>query len=71
MKRLVILMILMCCLYTGAFAQGCAICSKTAAGYGEKAAKGVNAGILYLAFIPLSILGTLGFIYWRYQKTNE
>lgn len=51
-------------------AQGCSICTKTAAGLDDKSAKGMNTGILYLAAFPLSILGTLGFIWWRHNKAR-
>jgi hypothetical protein len=41
------------------------MCSKTAGQLGEKAARGLNAGILYLAAIPLVAIGTIGTIWWR------
>ena len=46
----------------------CSICTKTAAQLGEKPAKGLNAGILYLAFTPLAIVGFIG---WRWFKGKE
>ncbi len=49
-------------------AQGCSICTKTADGLDDKSAKGLNGGILYLAAFPLTILGTLGFIWWRSNR---
>ena len=54
-----------------AAAQGCSVCTKTAAGLDDKSAKGMNGGILYLAAFPLTILGTLGFIWWRSNKGEE
>jgi len=51
-----------------AFAQGCSMCSKTAGQLGEKAARGLNAGILYLAAIPLVTIGTIGTIWWRRSR---
>jgi hypothetical protein len=48
--------------------QGCAVCTKTAAGLGEKSAKGLNSGILYLAILPLGIMGALGYKWWRHNK---
>jgi len=53
------------------YAQGCSLCSKTAAGLGDKSAKGLNTGILYLAAFPLAILGSLGYVWWRKNKTEE
>ena len=46
------------------FAQ-CSICTKTAQQLGEKPAKGMNAGILYLAATPFIIAG---FIIYRWRK---
>lgn len=48
-------------------AQGCSVCTKTASQLGEKGARGLNGGIVYLALIPLAILGTLGFVWYRHQ----
>jgi hypothetical protein len=49
------------------FAQ-CSVCTRTAQQLGEKPAKGLNAGILYLAFTPFAIVG---FIAYRYFKNNR
>jgi hypothetical protein len=46
----------------------CSICTKTAQQLGEKPAKGLNAGILYLAFMPLAIAGIIGYKWWRTNK---
>lgn len=46
-------------------AQGCAMCTKTASELDTKSAKGLNKGILYLAFLPLGILTTVGYFWWR------
>jgi hypothetical protein len=46
----------------------CSICTKTAQQLGEKPAKGMNSGILYLAFMPL---GIIGFISYRWWKSND
>ena len=51
-------------------AQGCSVCSKTAADRGEKSARGLNGGILYLALLPLAIMGTLGGIWWKNYKNS-
>ncbi|RYZ54044.1 MAG: hypothetical protein EOP49_05985 [Sphingobacteriales bacterium] len=48
--------------------QGCSICTKTAAGLDDKSAKGMNSGILYLAAFPLTIMGTIGFIWWKANR---
>jgi hypothetical protein len=54
----------------GAAAQ-CSICTRTASQLGEKPAKELNAGILYLAFTPLAIVGFLGYQWWRKNKGAE
>jgi hypothetical protein len=46
----------------------CSICTKTAQQLGEKPAKGMNSGILYLAFAPFAIVGYIGYRWW---KTNR
>jgi hypothetical protein len=43
----------------------CSVCTRTAAQMGEKPAKGLNAGILYLAFTPLAIVGFIGYRWWK------
>lgn len=35
---------------------------------GERPAKALNAGILYLAFTPLAIAGYIGFRWWRSNR---
>jgi hypothetical protein len=48
----------------------CSICSRTVEQLGEKPAKGLNAGILYLAFAPLAIIGVIGFRWWQRNRVN-
>jgi hypothetical protein len=52
---------------TGAYSQ-CSICTKTAQQLGEKPAKGMNSGILYLAFAPFAIIGYIGYRWWKNNK---
>ncbi len=70
MKKSVLVVSLLVALSSGAFAQGCSVCTKTAQGLDDKSAKGLNGGILYLAFLPLGIMGTVGYIWWR-SKNSE
>lgn len=58
------------CLGGTAYAQGCAMCTKTAAELDNKSAKGLNNGIIYLATLPLAIIGTVGFIWWKNNKVQ-
>ncbi|HTD92827.1 MAG TPA: hypothetical protein VK644_03405 [Chitinophagaceae bacterium] len=46
----------------------CSICTKTAQQLGDKPAKGLNSGILYLAFTPLIIVGFIGYKWWQSNK---
>jgi hypothetical protein len=45
----------------------CSVCTRTAQQLGEKPAKGMNAGIIYLAFAPFAIGG---YIYYRWKKND-
>lgn len=69
MKKLVVVLMLSLPAQA-AMAQGCAMCTKTASELDSKSAKGLNTGILYLATLPLAILGTVGFIWWRHNKVG-
>jgi hypothetical protein len=57
-------LILCFCFYQPAKSQ-CSICTRTSQQQGEKPAKGMNAGILYLAFAPFAIVGYIGFRWWK------
>lgn len=46
------------------------MCTKTAAGLDDKSAKGLNAGIIFLALMPLALIGSVGFFWYRNNK-NE
>ncbi len=70
MKRYVLTGLILITMAGAAHGQGCAVCTKAAAGLDDKSAKGLNGGIVYLAFLPLAIMGTMGFIWWRYNKSN-
>ena len=52
-------------------AAQCSICTKTAAQLGEKPARGLNAGILYLAFTPFAVVGIIGYRWWRNNKSLQ
>jgi hypothetical protein len=45
------------------------ICTKTAQQLGEGPAKGMNSGILYLAFAPFAIVGFISYRWWKKNKT--
>ncbi|MBN8878495.1 MAG: hypothetical protein E6Q24_09350 [Chitinophagaceae bacterium] len=46
----------------------CSICTKTAQQLGEGPAKGLNTGIVYLAFTPFLIVGYIGYKWWQSNK---
>jgi hypothetical protein len=46
----------------------CSICARTAQQLGERPAKALNAGIIYLAVTPLAIFGLIGYRWWRSNK---
>jgi hypothetical protein len=52
---------------TPSFAQ-CSICTKTTQQLGEKPAKGLNSGILYLAFTPFAIAVYVGYRWWKNNR---
>lgn len=50
------------------WAQGCTMCTQTAAHLGESGAKGLNFGILYLAAIPVTFMGTVAYLWYKKSK---
>ena len=70
-KWLLILGLSFAVLPTDISAQGCSVCTKTASELDPKSAEGMNSGILYLAFLPLTILGTIGFFWWRQGRPGS
>jgi hypothetical protein len=47
----------------------CSICTRTAQQLGERPAKALNKGIIYLAFTPLAIGGIIGYRWWKSEKS--
>jgi amino acid transporter len=64
------LLVLMLISFEPAFSQ-CSICTKSAQQLGERPAKALNAGILYLAAMPFLIFSYIGYRWWKSQKNNE
>ncbi|MBL7741865.1 MAG: hypothetical protein JNN00_00190 [Chitinophagaceae bacterium] len=46
----------------------CSICTRTAQQLGEQPAKGMNTGILYLAFVPMAIVGVISYRWWKSNR---
>lgn len=70
MKKVLIALIVLISPAAAAYAQGCSVCTQTASQLGEEGAKGLNMGILYLALLPLTFIGSLGYIWWRYNRNS-
>jgi hypothetical protein len=49
----------------------CSLCTKTAQQLGEGPARGLNMGILMLAFTPLGLIGFLGYKWWKSQQGSS
>ncbi len=69
MKKYLLIILLMTAVVPNMKGQGCSVCTKTAQGLDDKSAKGLNGGIIYLAFLPLGIMCTLGYIWWKSNRT--
>ena len=67
---LVVLFIIQGMLFSQGISAQCSICTKTAQQLGEKPAKGMNAGILYLAFAPFAIVGYIGYRWWKNNHSS-
>jgi len=61
---LIVLLLLFFTLPADLSAQ-CSICTRTAQQLGERPAKALNTGIIYLGFTPFLIIGYIGFRWWR------
>lgn len=65
-----ILIFSLCVLAVTAEAQ-CSVCTRTASQLGEKPARGLNAGILYLAGTPMVVMGIIGYRWWKNNRQAE
>lgn len=67
---MLLLLILTAATVTGVKAQ-CSICTKTASQLGEKPARSLNSGIIYLMLTPFAIVGFIGYQWWKNEKENN
>ncbi len=69
-KHRLVLLLVLCFLFVAAprSQAQCSICTRTAAQMGERPAKALNKGIVYLAFTPLAIFGIIGYRWWKSEK---
>lgn len=70
MLRRVLTILLLLQLYSTAVTAQCSICTKTAQQLGEKPAKALNRGIIYLAAMPLVAIGVIGYRWWKSNREN-
>jgi hypothetical protein len=69
-KILILLMIIVASTITVVNAQ-CSICTKTAGQLGEKPARSLNSGIIYLMLTPFAIVGFIGYQWWKNEKETN
>lgn len=68
MKKLA-LILLFSILFAGAKVNAqCSICTKTAQQLGDKPAKGMNSGIIYLGLVPFLVVGYIGYRWTKNMK---
>lgn len=65
MKKLALIFVLIFALSASNADAQCSICTKTAQQMGDKPAKGMNSGIIYLGLIPFIVVGYIGY---RWKK---
>ena len=49
----------------------CSICTRTAQQLGERPARALNRGIIYLAITPLALFGIIGYRWWKSEQHHE
>ena len=72
-KRVLIYFIVFCTVFflkPSASRAQCSICTRTAQQMGEGPAKGLNSGILYLAFAPFAIVAVVAYRIWKNVRTD-
>jgi len=65
---LIVMSLIFCFLFVQGLSAQCSICTKTAQQLGEQPAKGLNAGIIYLASAPFLIAG---YVFYRWKKSDH
>ncbi len=64
--------LLVCLLVIGASTSAqCSICTRTAEQLGEQPARGMNAGILYLALTPFALIAVIAYRWWKNNKKTK
>ncbi len=76
MHRIVIILaiVIMGILTSDESSAQCPMCKMSAESNlknGGTAGKGLNAGILYMLALPYTLMGTIGYIWWRNRRKEE
>ena len=74
MKKILILVagiLVIAVLYSNTATAQCSVCTKTVAQMGEKPARGLNQGILYLMMAPFAIIGFIGYRWWKSNRNAD
>jgi len=73
MKRILAILLIIFCMGVNAptVTAQCSVCTKSVQQLGEKPAKSLNSGILYLMLTPFLIVGVIGYRWWRGNKRFE
>lgn len=73
MKKISAILLVLAFLMTGVVSVSgqCSLCKKTAQQMGEKPAKALNAGILYLMATPFAVVGFIGYRLWKQNKNKD
>ena len=67
----ILLIIFFIAFYSPASLAQCSVCTKTVQQMGEKPAKALNTGIIYLMMTPFLIVGVIGYRWWKTNKRFE
>ncbi len=73
MKKTTVILIGMVLMLLSAVAVSaqCSLCKKTAQQMGDKPAKALNAGILYLMATPFAVVGFISYRLWKQNKNDK
>lgn len=73
MKRIsaILLIIFFMAIYAPPAAAQCSVCTKSVQQLGEKPAKALNTGIIYLMLTPFLIVGVIGYRWWKSNKKMD
>src|SRR5437870_4175930 len=73
MKKAVALILIFFYLFiqTATVSAQCSVCTKTALQMGDKPARALNTGIIYLMLTPFLIVGFIGYRWWRGNKQAD